>query len=145
MSKVVIRPANADDLAEIEQIARAAYANAMLRISVMPDVTGGLVNHIAEDDVIVAVVDNRMTGFAVTISGKDHLKLANLAVDPNAQGRGVARSLMDEIETIARNKGIKILKLVTHVNMPENVRIYTHLGWNETYREGDRVFMDKQL
>ncbi len=38
-----------------------------------------------------------------------------------------------------------VLRLSTHVDMPENVRLYIHLGWEETGRTGNKVQMKKNI
>ena len=33
-------------------------------------------------------------------------------------------------------RGLRELRLTTHVAVPENLRLYRHLGWRETGRSG---------
>ncbi len=48
-----------------------------------------------------------------------------------------------EAETL--EQGFHELRLNTHVDMPENVQLYTHLGWEETGQRGNKVSMRKML
>ena len=75
----------------------------------------------------------------------DHLVVANIAVDPAAAGQGLGRALMERAEREARRLGLRIMRLTTHIDMPENVRLYEHLGWRETGRSGNKVRMEKSL
>ena len=71
--------------------------------------------------------------------------VANIAVRPEFQGRGLASELMRFAEATARERGFSELRLTTHVFLTENVSLYLHLGWTETDRDYDRVHMKKRL
>ena len=77
------------------------------------------------------------------------LLLDNLAVAPNAQGKGHGRTLVAFAEAEARRRGHAEIRLYTHVLMAENLAIYGRLGFAETHRvteKGyDRVYMMKRL
>jgi ribosomal protein S18 acetylase RimI-like enzyme len=62
----------------------------------------------------------------------DHLHLGKLAVDPAHQGRGVARILTTHAETRARALGLPRLQLQTRVELIENHRVFTALGFIQT-------------
>lgn len=71
--------------------------------------------------------------------------LANIAVTPDCQGRGIGGALMKFAESEASAKGYSELQLATHVLLSENISLYRHLGWMETGRDETRVFMHKIL
>ena len=75
----------------------------------------------------------------------EHAILANIAVDPSCTGMGVGRGLIDHAEAHCRALKKVELRLSTHVDMPENVDLYEHLGWEETGRSGNKVHMTKFL
>lgn len=58
----------------------------------------------------------------------------NIAVAPEAQGRGLGRALLTATETEARAAGQSIIRLFTNVVMTENQALYTRLGYRETGR-----------
>ena len=62
----------------------------------------------------------------------DHLYLGKLAVDPAHQGRGLARTLIAQAETRARALGLPRLQLLTRVELTENHRTFTQLGFAQT-------------
>ncbi len=74
------------------------------------------------------------------------MKLANLAVHPDHGGQGgIGRRLIATCEAAARDLGAGEVRLNTHVDMPENVALYTRLGWQEVARRGTTVMMVKPL
>jgi ribosomal protein S18 acetylase RimI-like enzyme len=55
-------------------------------------------------------------------------------VAPAARGRGVARSLLAELEELARRRGLHSLKLDTHSSLEEALRLYRSCGFREIAR-----------
>ena len=80
---------------------------------------------------------------------KDHILIENIAVAPQAQGRGFGKRLMQFAETYTREQGMNEIRLYTNVLMTENIEIYKHLGYVETGRRPEvgyaRLFMQKKL
>jgi GNAT superfamily N-acetyltransferase len=66
-------------------------------------------------------------------------------VHPDHAGKGLGRAMVELAESEAAAQGYAELRLNTHVDMPENVRLYAHLGWRESGREGNRVAMMKRV
>ena len=79
----------------------------------------------------------------------DHLLLDNIAVDPEHQGKGLGRTMLDLAERRAREQGFDTIRLYTHHLMVDNQRIYERDGYVETHRETEhgfgRVFYTKHL
>lgn len=77
------------------------------------------------------------------------LKINNLVVDPNSQGKGYGRVLMGFAEDLAKTRGLYKLTLFTNVMMWENIGLYAKLGFAEVDRrveEGyERVYFEKDL
>lgn len=77
------------------------------------------------------------------------IQVQNIVVDPNAQGRGYGRVLMDCAESVARSQNCSALVLYTNVKMYENLVLYRKLGFVETGRRNedgyDRVYFRKDL
>ena len=140
-----IRRAELNDAASLAACINAAYAIYAARGIGLPAVSDGITDDIQENIVWVAVQDAKVIGGLVLIARQDHAMLANVAVDPIATGRGLGRALIHHAEREARKVGFQKIKLTTHVDMPGNLRLYAHLGWHETSRRSDKVFMEKQL
>lgn len=64
----------------------------------------------------------------------DALYLGKLAVDPGQQGKGFGRTLMDMAEDRARALGFAVLELETRVELAENQRLFTGLGFAQVAR-----------
>ncbi|MEO9574238.1 MAG: GNAT family N-acetyltransferase [Roseobacter sp.] len=81
----------------------------------------------------------------VLIASNGFMKLANVAVHPDHGGKGLGRKLIELSERETKRQGSTEMRLNTHVDMPENVRLYQHLGWAEVSRSGSTVFMERYL
>ena len=58
---------------------------------------------------------------------------------------GLGRALIDRAEQDCLNLGLHEIRLSTHEAMPQNVVIYSHLGWRETGRSDNKVRMSKEV
>lgn len=140
-----IRRARDEDAEALSRCIDAAYAMYQDRIEDLPPVSEGIAEDIKTHCVWVAEMDHTIVGGLVLIPKENHALLANVAVDPAASGLGLGRRLIMCAEDACRKRGLQELRLTTHVAMPENVRLYEHLGWKETGRSGSKVHMAKQL
>lgn len=62
----------------------------------------------------------------------DVAEVKRLWVAPDARGQGLARRLMNAIESEARALGYNRLKLDTNAALPEAIALYRKTGWAET-------------
>jgi GNAT superfamily N-acetyltransferase len=147
---IAIRPALASDVARIQAIVDQAYAIYIPRIGKKP---GPMLDdyqaRVAEGAVWVAEQDGQVAGILVLLPEADHLLLDNVAVAPEAHGKGVGRALVAFAEDEARRRGHAEIRLYTHEKMTENIAMYPRLGYAETHRAQqagyDRVFFRKKL
>ncbi|MGI9501776.1 MAG: GNAT family N-acetyltransferase [Geminicoccaceae bacterium] len=123
----------------------AAYARYRQHIRDLPSVSEGIADDIRSNLVWVAELDHAIIGGLIMVLRHEHAILANIAVDPSCTGMGVGRGLIDHAEAHCRALKKAELRLSTHVDMPENVDLYEHLGWEETGRSGNKVHMTKFL
>ncbi len=140
-----IRKAQLGDAEALASCIDAAYARYADRIMDLPPVSEGCAEDIARHQVWVAEVGAKLVGGLVLVARDGFLKLANVAVHPDHNGKGLGRVLIDLAEREARKQGYGELALNTHVAMPENIQLYKHLGWNETGRAGNTVSMMKTV
>lgn len=93
--------------------------------------------------------DGRLIALFETTPRADHYYFVNLAVHPDAQGRGLGSRLMRHAEGIARELGFKTIRLETNKLFEANVRLYSSLGYRidreEPFRGGTAVYMMKEL
>lgn len=147
---MIIRPATSEDRPDIEEIARDAYRVYVPRIGREPapmnDDYGPL---ISAGQVFVAEEGGGVVGILVLKDEPGALLLDNVAVRPEAQGRGFGRELIFFAQKEARRRGHPAIRLYTNQAMTENVAFYERLGFAETHRCEDkgfrRVFMEKRL
>ena len=140
-----IRRADLRDADALSKCLDAAYAPYAERIDDLPAVSADCAKEIAEHQVWVAETATDIVGGLVLMPEDGFLLLANVAVHPDQKGRGLGRALMEHAEAEAKNQRYRELRLSTHVKMPENLCLYTHLGWVETGRTGNKITMRKIL
>lgn len=144
-----MRPATATDVNGLVRCIDRAYAVYANSVSDLPLVSEGIIDDITNNTVWVANLNaeiaGEIAGVLVLVQGADSLTLANVAVDPSQKGLGLGKALMELAVSEAARLGKSTLRLSTHIDMPENVALYAHLGWQETGREGNKVHMSKPV
>jgi ribosomal protein S18 acetylase RimI-like enzyme len=147
---MTLRRAVEGDVAALTQIAEEAYAVYLPRIGRPPaPMVADYATVVREAETWVLDEQGEVVGFVVLEPNPDHLLLANVAVAPPVQGRGVGRQLLEHAERQARERGLREIRLYTHETMVENQYLYTSIGYEETGRREDqglrRVFYRKRL
>lgn len=145
MTNLIIRPAIAVDTAAVAGVITRAYELYHVEIDDLPDVSGGVADDITNGSVWVAEKNRKILGCLVLNFNDNSAYLSNVAVDPIFAGEGIGKALIETAQNQTISRHLSELKLTTHVKMPENVALYTHLGWIEMAREGNKVFMTKKL
>ena len=145
-----IRSASLEDLAAVEAIVESAYARYVPIIGRKPgpmlDDYRALIN---EGHVYVLSDGGGISAILVLIPEEHAMLLDNVAVSPHAQGPGHGRALIAFAERMARERGLRAIRLYTNEAMTENVALYGRLGFVETHRLEEqgfrRVYMAKLL
>ena len=147
----MIRPAHAEDVDAVSQLVHDAYGHYVARLGKQPGpMLDDYARRVADAQVWMLEDEGSLAAILVLEDGEGGaLLLDNLAVAPNAQGKGHGRTLVAFAEAEARRRGHAEIRLYTHVLMAENLAIYGRLGFAETHRvteKGyDRVYMMKSL
>lgn len=141
----LIRPATLADAEALASCIDAAYAKYAQRISDMPSVSDGCAEDIVSNQVWVAVQGDVIIAGLFLVPQDGFMKLANLAVHPSHGGKGIGRRLIELSESEAKRQGFGEMRLNTHVEMPENIQLYQHLGWVEVSRCKNTVSMKNRL
>lgn len=137
-----LRRATADDVAGLTAVLQAAYAP-FLGLG-LPPVTEGIEADIRINNVWVAEIAGAVRGgIVLVLNSQAHI--ANLAVHPDAGGQGAGRALIDQAMAAAAAAGHDKIRLATHIGMAATQEFYRRLGWQETGREGDKVYFQMQL
>jgi len=85
------------------------------------------------------------------LPAEGYAEVKRLFVSDIHRGAGIATALMAELEAIAEDMGVALMRLETGVNQPESLSLYARLGYVRcnafgSYRADDySVFMEKSL
>lgn len=145
MGNWTIRRAELRDADALSRCMDAAYAQYAARIADLPPVSADCAGEIARFQVWAAEVSDDVVGGLVLVPGDGCMWLANVAVHPDRRGAGLGRAFMALAQTEALEQGYRELRLNTHVDMPETIRLYAHLGWEQTGQDGNKISMKKML
>src|SRR3569623_1485025 len=91
----------------------------------------------------------RLVGLIETALRDGHQWIENIAVLPEAQGRGLGRRLLAHAETLAREANQPQTRLLTNAAFADNVALYKRTGYvidrEEPFMNGITVYMCKEL
>ena len=143
-----VRQARLSDIDAMQAVVTAAYSIYLPRMDTPPaPMTHDLTPDVGAGH--VWVIGDPVIGLICLIPRDGALLIENVALAPEAQGRGAGRRLLRFAEDRARELGRNRLRLYTNEKMTENVALYTRLGYAETDRRTDdghrRGFMEKVL
>lgn len=144
-----IRRARPHDLDDIRHIIDAAYAMYVPRIGRRPAPMDADYGGLIAQGTCFVVDNDGVLGVIVIHGANDYLLIENVAVSPEAQGRGVGRELLDFAEMTAKKAGCREVRLYTNEAMSENLTYYPRRGYREVERRIEagfkRVFFVKTL
>ncbi len=93
----------------------------------------------------VVDANGRIFGGLIMMFKKNDATIANVAVDPEHQGKGIGSALINFAQSKAKEQGYSELHLATHVLLKENIALYQYLGWEVTERDETKVRMKKEI
>lgn len=142
-----IRQAIIEDAAGLGNCMTSAYSTYQERMGGLrlPPQDVDYASEISNYPCWVVESDSKIVGGLIMELDSDRALIANIAVAPDAQGRGIGGKLMQFAESEATARGFSALHLTTQVLLVENLALYRHLGWQETGRDASKVYMRKQL
>jgi len=140
---LAVRKAAKTDFSTIVEIMRLSATEEELRGFVPAEgVSSGFLEELKRElereapDVILAEANGVPVGFAFYTFQEDSVEIEEMDVVKAWQGRGVGRTLVDYIEKVARERGVKRLVTGTSLNSEgEPWRAYgfwTHIGFVDT-------------
>lgn len=136
MTNEEIRPATTADVPAVKSVTDAAYHHYIERIGVVPQpMEADHAANVAAGKVFVT--GEPVIGLVVIEEYEDHLYLDNIAVHPDAHGRGVGGRLLRFVEARARALRLPEVRLHTNVMMWENQKIYPKFGYEVMERRSD--------
>ncbi|MGZ4738076.1 MAG: GNAT family N-acetyltransferase [Ilumatobacteraceae bacterium] len=147
---VRVRAANHTDLASVVVCVNAAYEGYVAAIGRKPaPMVADYAQLIDDGWVRVAVSGAEILGVIVMWPEQDHLYVDNVAVLPEAQGRGVGAALLQVADITARESDRVEIRLYTNAAMTANLDYYPRRGYIETHRANEagynRVYFSKTV
>jgi ribosomal protein S18 acetylase RimI-like enzyme len=140
-NKPHIRKATAGDAAPMRAIARAAYAKYVPRIGREPSpMVADYEAAVAANRAVVLETEGSVRGYMIAWPETDAYFIENIGVDPECQGSGLGRCLIDHAVAQADRLGLPALRLYTNALMTENLSMYAHIGFVETHRVVEKGF-----
>lgn len=104
-------------------------------------------------DVAVASIDDTIVGWGARAGELDYI--SDIWIDPEFQGRGIGRALVDHLIEKMRGSGIAIAKIATHAKNVNAIRAYERCGfsivwqgtqWSESMQvDLEKVRLEKPL
>ena len=121
---IAISPIEAQDFDALYAIEQAAHA--------VPWSLGTLKNNQVERYLNLKIAEgHQIYGFAICQTVLDEATLFNIAIDPQKQGLGLGRQLLNELITQLRQKGILTLWLEVRESNKKAQALYDSLGFNQ--------------
>jgi GNAT superfamily N-acetyltransferase len=131
-----LRRATTADVEAIRALVAAAYRGYIPLLGRTPTpMLSDVAAAVREHDVRVLDAGDRLVGVIELIARDDHLWVHNVAIAPDAQGRGLGRRLLAFAEDEARHLGLPAIALLTNERYLANIAMYERYGYRETHRE----------
>ncbi|MDP4550641.1 GNAT family N-acetyltransferase [Alkalihalobacillus macyae] len=142
-----IRKAELKDADELQECMLLAYSEYEDRINVetLPPLNVDYKDEISSFPVWVVEVNNNVIAGLILSFEEKNASLANIAIHPDFQGKGLGKFLLNFAEKEAITKGYSDIHLATHALFTENVLIYNKLGWVVLDQDETKVYMKKYL
>ncbi len=132
-----MRRAGIWDIDELDEIERRCFSYGRFSRSI---IMGFLRNPFS---VTLVVESDRIVASAISIIHSRGAEIASIAVLPEERRKGLAGMLMEEIESIARRKGVDTMSLHVAVDNDGAISLYRKHGYNVTERIADYYGADR--
>lgn len=81
---------------------------------------------------LVARKDGQIVGCCALVSqGDSFAEIKRMFVDPQARGLKIGQKLMDALEVLGRDLGLRAIRLETGISQPEAIGLYRKAGFEE--------------
>ncbi len=85
-----------------------------------------------------AKVDGKLMGCGgFRVVGRDYAEIKRIGVDPSARGLGLAKALLNRLESESRLLGVLEMKLETGIFRPEAIGLFERCGYTQCPVFGD--------
>ena len=82
----------------------------------------------------LALQDGRIAGCVFALARSADFYVGKLAVEPELQGQGIGKHLMQAVEDFARSRNKSAIELQTRIELTANHATFARLGFRETAR-----------
>jgi GNAT superfamily N-acetyltransferase len=145
-----IRRSQAEDAALLRGITRRAYAKWVPVIGREP--LPMMVDYdkaVIASEIYILSTEDYPVAIVAFEHKQDCIYIDNLAVEPEAQGKGYGRHLLRHVEDVARRDGVRKITLLTNAAFAGNVSFYLAHGFvidrTEPFMNGTTVYMSKAV
>lgn len=121
---VVYRLMTVEDIPQVQIVERRCFPNPWSRNIFLSELT-----HNDNAIYIVALVGERIVGYAGIWVILDEGHITNIAVDPKFQRQGIGESLLSELTRLAVQRGVVAMTLEVRVSNHGAQALYTKLGF----------------
>lgn len=149
-NQIALRRATPADVDAITALVREAYAKWVPLMGVKPiPMLTDYAEAVVTSRIDLHDVGGRLAALIEMHPTPEHLFVANVAVAPERQGRGLGRALMVHADEVAVSLGLGAMRLFVNQVMVPNIRLYTSLGYvvdrEVPFRGGVVLEMSKKL
>tara|TARA_B100001093_G_scaffold517538_1_gene599368 strand:+ start:785 stop:1297 length:513 start_codon:yes stop_codon:yes gene_type:complete len=131
-----IRLAMTTGVPAIKMIARKSFERYVPLIGKLPaPMNAYFSGHVLKGTVFIAQSEKKqgsVLGYAIVIQRDGEWLLDNIAVSPEAEGRGVGSALIAAYKTFLQKRGVQRYHLHTSEAMEQNLTWYPEIGFVET-------------
>lgn len=124
LTGLLLRPGLGDDLPRIVEIERASFSDPWSAAAFRSALREERVN------LLVATMDSGLAGYAIWWCVAGEVELANLAVAPEARGRGVGGALLDAAMQGGRDAGCEWMHLEVRESNLAGRALYSSRGFS---------------
>lgn len=152
---MTISKCNKDDLRDILALQKLSYQSEAeiyndYRIPPLTQTIDDLENEFNSTVILKAVIDRRIVGSVRAGLDDSECSIGKLIVHPEYQNRGIGSSLLNEIERVYIEKGIKKFSLFTGNKSLKNLALYKKRGYRvfkieEINSDLSFVFLEKHI
>ena len=156
VSRVTLREAFEDELPAALAVLHAAFEEYRAWLDppsgVHRETVETLRAYLERGQLTLALLESDIVGCVLYHAEEDHMYFGRLSVLPAFRGRGIARVLIEHVETHARDLGLQRVRLSVRIAQPHNRAYYERMGYrfvearvHTGYAEPTYVVLEKAL
>jgi GNAT superfamily N-acetyltransferase len=138
-----IRRASEEDVPAIRRVTARAYDIYEILLGYLPlPASADPLAWLARGTMWVGERDSEVMAVLLSEPRADHWLVWSAVVDPDWQGEGHGRALLEHAEELARDAGALELRLTANAMMDRNISLYRHCGYRVTGKRPEHELAD---